>query len=84
MKIKLLKRLRIRSWNKYEICNWGDIAGCPERPWRICTGPHSALAYHEYKTREDAVKAAKQLWHEDAKKYLWEHRIERNHNKYPW
>ena len=84
MKIELLKILRRQSWNKYEIRNWSDVAGCRERPWCICIGHRTSLSNRGYKTREEAVKAAKQLWHKDAEKYLWEHRTERKRNKYPW
>ena len=84
MKVALLKQLRAESWNRYEIRDWGDVAGCYEKPWHICTGPHTALSYHEYKTKEEAVEAAKLLWHDVAQKYLWNHRDKRKRNKYPW
>ncbi len=84
LKTKLLRILRKKTWDKYEIRNWSSISGCREKPWRICTGPNSSLAYHEYKTKEEAVNAVKLLWHEEAEKYLWEHRTERKRNKYPW
>ena len=84
MKTELLKRLRAESWSKYEIRSWDHVAGCSEKPWRICTGPNRSLAYHEYSTREKAVEAAKRLWHEVAEKYLWDHRAERRKNKYPY
>ena len=84
MKTKLLKRLREESWSKYEIRNWSNIPSCREKPWRICTGPNSSLAYHEYATKEEAIHATKMLWHEIAEKYLWAHRSERKRNKYPY
>ena len=84
MKTRLLKRLRKESWNKYEIKDWSDCSNCHEKPWHINTGPHTGLAYHEYATREEAVKATKLLWHEVAEKYLWDHRDKRKRNKYPW
>lgn len=84
MKVTLLKQLRTESWNRYEIRDWNDVAGCYEKPWHICTGPHTALSYHEYKTKEEAVEAAKLLWHDIAQKYLWNHRDKRKRNKYPW
>ena len=84
MKVALLHQLRAESWNRYEICDWSDVAGCYKKPWHICTGPHTALSYHEYKTKEEAVEAAKLLWHDVAQKYLWNHRDKRKRNKYPW
>lgn len=84
MKVALLKQLRAESWNRYEIRDWSDVAGCYEKPWHICTGPHTALLYHEYKTKEEAVEAAKLFWHDIAQKYLWNHRDKRKRNKYPW
>ena len=70
MKTKLLRILRKRNWDKYEIQNWSNVANCKEKPWRICTGPNSALSWHEYTTREEAVNSTKMLWHDEAKKYL--------------
>ncbi len=84
MKVKLLKLLRKKSWNKYEIRNWNDVAGCKDKPWHICDGPKTALAYHEYATKEEAINALKLFWHEEAEKYLWSHREKRKRNKYPW
>lgn len=84
MKIRLLRQLRKESWNKYEIRNWSDIPSCKEKPWHICTGPKTALVYHEYATKEEAIKATKLLWYEYAQKYLWNNRDKRNKNKYPW
>ncbi len=81
MKTKLLKILRKRSWDKYEIRNW--FSGS-DKPWHICDGPKTALAYHEYATKQEAIEAVKQLWHEEAIKYLWAHRNERRKNKYPY
>ena len=84
MKVKLLKELRSKSWGKYEIQNWSNVVGCGDKPWRICDSPKTALAFHEYATKEEAIEATKSLWHDDATKYLWEHRTERKCNKYPW
>ena len=84
MKTKLLKQLRAESWNKYEIRNWKNIAGCSEKPWRICNFYNTALADHSYKTKKEAIEAAKLLWHETAEWYLWQHRYKRKRNKYPW
>lgn len=82
MKVRLLKILRKRTWNKYSIQNWRHVAGCYGEPWHICTGPNEAIG--RYATREQAVDAVKYFWHEEARKYLFEHREERKHNKYPW
>ena len=84
MKIGLLKRIRKESWNKYEIRDWSDVAGCYDKPWHICVSEHQALGYHEYKTKQEAIEATKLLWHEEAEKYLWKHREKRQRNKYPW
>ena len=84
MKTKLLKELRLRTLSKYEIRNWSYIASCKEKPWRIGSGVKTCLAFHEYKTKEEAMDTLKMLWHEEAEKYLWEHKLERKHNKYPW
>ena len=84
MKVKLLKEIRLRTLSKYEIRNWSYIAGCKEKPWRIGCGVKTCLAYHEYKTKDEAVNALKMLWHEEAEKYLWEHKLKRKRNKYPW
>ena len=81
MKTKLLKILRKRTWNKYEIRNWFSES---DKPWRICDGPKTALAYHEYATKQEAIEVVKKMWHEEAIKYLWDHRNERRKNKYPY
>ena len=83
MKTILLKRLRKESWHKYEVKKT-DAVNCQDKPWHIYTGHNTSLAYREYKTREEAIAAAKQLWHNVAEKYLWEHRNQRKQNKYPW
>jgi hypothetical protein len=80
----LLKQLRNESWNKYEIRDWSIIGGCKDYPWHICDGPRTALAYHQYATKEEAINAIKLLWHDLAQKYLWENRTKRKRNKYPW
>ena len=84
MKVKLLKQLRAESWNKYEIRNWQDVSSYKDKPWVIGCDEKAALAYHQYATREEAVEAAKLLWHDVAQKYLWNHRDKRKRNKYPW
>lgn len=84
MKTKLLKQLRAESWNKYEIRNWHDVSSYKDKPWVIGCGEKTALAYHQYATREEAVEATKLLWHDLAQKYLWENRTKRKRNKYPW
>ena len=84
MKTKLLKQLRAESWNKYEIRNWRDVSSYKDKPWVIGCGEKTTLAYHQYATREEAVEAAKLLWHDVAQKYLWTHRDKRKRNKYPW
>ena len=84
MKTKLLRRLRKISWDRYEIRNWSDCGNYQEKPWHICDSYKTALAYHEYKTKEEAVEAVKLLWHEVAEKYLWNNRDKRKKNKYPW
>ena len=61
MKVKLLKQLRAKSWNKYEIRNWHDISSYKDKPWVIGCGEKTALAYHQYATREEAVEATKLL-----------------------
>jgi len=66
MKIRLLRRLRKESWNRYEIRNCGDCRNWEEKSWHIYIGPKTALAYHEYATKEEAIEAAKLLWHEYA------------------
>ena len=84
MKVKLLKELRLKTLSKYDIRNWSHVAGCKEKPWRIGCGVNLTLTEHKYATKEEAEKAFKLLWHEEAKKYLWRHKHERKHNKYPW
>ena len=84
MKVKLLKKLRLEVLRKYDVRNWSYIPSCKDKPWRIGSGVNRTLAYHEYSTREEAVKALKLLWHEEASKYLWEHKLERKRNKYSW
>ena len=84
MKVRLLKRLRKESWGKYEIRDLSNVAGCFEKPWHIGIGINATLLNHEYTTREEAVEAAKKLWHDEAEKYLWENRKRRKRNKYPW
>lgn len=84
MKTKLLRQLRKKSWDRYEIRDWRNTAGCYEKPWHICDSHKTALAYHEYKTKEEAIEAAKLLWHDVAEKYLWNNRDKRKKNKYPW
>lgn len=84
MKTRLLKQLRKESWNKYEIRNWRDASGYKDKPWVIGCGEKTALAYHQYATREEAIEAVKLLWHDAAQKYLWTHREQRKRNKYPW
>lgn len=84
MKVKLLKELRVKTLRKYDIRNWSNIAGCKDKPWRIGCGVKNVLAYHEYATKEEATKALRMLWHEEAEKYLWEHKLERKCNKYLW
>ena len=83
MKTKLLKQLRKESWNKYEVRK-SDAVNAGDRPWRIYTGPKTALAYYEYKTREEAINEVKMFWHEQAEKYLWMNRDKRKCNKYPY
>ena len=79
MKTKLLKQLRAESWRKYEVrktpfpCNL---------PWCIYTGPYTSIAYMEYATKQDAMRAARLLWHNVAERYLWEHTNKRKRNKY--
>ncbi len=70
MKVKLLKKIRSNTLSKYEIRNWSRVAGCKEKPWRICDGVRTCLACHEYKTKDEAVNALKMLWHDEAEKYL--------------
>ena len=84
MKTALLKQLRTESWNKYEIRNWHNVSGYKDKPWVIGYGEKTALAYHQYATREEAINATKLLWHDLAQKYLWENRTKRKRNKYPW
>ena len=84
MKTELLKQLRAESWNKYEIRNWRNVSGYKDKPWVIGCGEKTALAYHQYATREEAIEATKLLWHDVAQKYLWTHRDKRKRNKYPW
>lgn len=84
MKTKLLKKLRAESWSKYEIRNWKEISNYKDKPWRICVGYNTALVYHEYATKEEAIEAAKRLWHEVAEEYLWHNRNKRKRNKYPF
>lgn len=84
MKIFYLKQLRSKIWNKYEVRDWSNIAGCSEKPWYICNGPKTVLAYHSYETKEEAIKEMKKLWWEEAAKFLWEHKTKRKKNKYPW
>lgn len=83
MKVRLLKRLRKATWCRYEIRNWHRVAGCSKKPWRICYGHNIALP-DEYTTKEEAIEAAKRLWHDVAEKYLWENRANKKRNKYPW
>ena len=73
MKTRLLRRLRQKTLCKYEVRK-SDSVNCGGKPWRIWTGPKTALAYHEYSSREKAVDAVKRMWHEEAEKYLWNHR----------
>lgn len=82
MKVRLLKILRKKTWEKYSIQNWRHVAGCCERPWHICTDFKTAI--YSYATREEAIDVVKFFWHEEAEKYLFEHREERKRNKYPW
>ena len=84
MKVKLLKKIRLKVLNKYKITNWSHAAGCKEKPWRIACGFDTCLAFHEYATKDEAIEAIKQLWHNEAARYLWKHRHERKHNKYFW
>ena len=84
MKVKLLKEIRLSVFCKYDIRNWSNVAGCKEKPWRIGCGGNSVLADHEYSTKGEAIEALKLLWHKEAQKYLWEHKIERKHSKYYW
>ena len=84
MKVKLLKELRLKTLSKYDIRNWSHIAGCKDKPWRIGRSIHTVLAYHEYATKEEAIKALRLLWHKEAEEYLWEHKLERKRNKYLW
>ena len=84
MKVKLLKEIRLKVLSKYEIVNWSRISGCREKPWCIAYDVRTCLAYHEYRTKEEASKALKRLWHKEAEKYLWEHKLERKRNKYLW
>jgi hypothetical protein len=84
MKIKLLKEIRLKVLSKYKIVNWSHVSGCKEKPWHIACGVHTCLAYHEYATKDEAIKALKLLWHEEAENYLWEHKLERKRNKYLW
>ena len=85
MKVTLLKEIRLKVLSKYEIVNWSHVSGCKEKPWRISCGFDTCLAYHEYATKGEAIEAMKKLWHEEAARYLWEHRNERKHNnKYFW
>ena len=83
MKIKALKQIRKEAWKKYEVRK-SESLNCQDKPWHIYTSPNTSLAYHEYKTREEAIEAAKLLWHDYAEKVLWELRSKRKRNKYPW
>jgi len=83
MKVKVLKNIRKESWEKYEVRKC-DAVNAGDKPWCIWTGPKSYLAYHEYATREEAINAAKLLWHDHDEKVLWELRSKRKRNKYPY
>ncbi len=84
MKIQLLKEIRLKVLSNYGIVNWSHVAGYKEKPWCIACGAKTCLTYHKYKTKDEAVNALKMLWHDEAEKYLWEHRLERKRNKYLW
>ena len=73
MKTRLLRILRQDTLSKYDVRK-PDAVNCGENPWRIWTGPKTYLAYHEYSSRAAAVDAVKRMWHEEAEKYLWNHR----------
>ena len=84
MKVKLLKEIRLKVLSKYEVVNWSRIPGCKEKPYRIACGAHTCLTHYEYATKDEAIKALKLFWHAEAENYLWEHKLERKRNKYPW
>ena len=84
MKTKLLKKLRLKVLDKYDVRNWSHIPCCQDKPWRIGCGINTTLSEYKYTTKEEAIKGLKLLWHEEASKYLWEHKLERKRNKYPW
>lgn len=67
MKTTLLKYLRKKTWSEYEVRkDYGQ--------WYIYISHNKCLAYTQFKTKEKAIAYAKSLWHEEAQKYLWEHR----------
>ena len=84
MKIKLLKQIRESVVNKYSIVYTKENDGSYK--WRIQCGPKSYLAYYEYDKKEDAEKDLNYFWQEEAAKYLWAHRNERNNKRkhYIW
>ena len=82
MKIKLLKKIRLKTFNKYKI-ERSYIDSC--KPWHIACGSNRWLTSYEYATKEEAIEALKRFWHTEAANYLWDHRYERKHNdKYFW
>ena len=84
MKVKLLKKIRLNTLKKYDVRNWSYIPSCEDKPWRIGSGVDTTLAFHAYANKEEAIEALKLLWHDEAKKYLWNHRDERKRKKYYW
>lgn len=76
MKVKLLKYLRRRVFSKYQVMKAND------RLWHVFYSQNGYFG-DAYETKEQAITAMKNLWHDEAKDYLWEHHNERKRN-YPW
>lgn len=84
MKTTLLKHIRQKVANKYQIVHTKENDGSYK--YRIQCGPKSYLAYNVYDNIKDVEYSLHELWLEEAAKYLWDHRYQRNNKRkhYIW